>query len=95
MIKNYDINAEDIRRLRALSQLPDEDFTRLLSAVLPALGASEKQASVMISNHNAIRNMIRSASDSDIKKLSRRLGPKQTAEILCMIDSAFEKNKET
>ncbi len=86
-MKNYDISASDVQKLRKLATLEDKTFSNLLSSVVAALGASRSQASMMIANSGAIRMMISRASDNDIRKLAARLGPQKTKEILDIIDA--------
>lgn len=84
-MRKYDITAEDAQKLRALAELDEQTFSALLSSVLSALGASRNQAAMMRSNSGAIRSMLSTASDSDIRRLAQRLGPRKTGEILDII----------
>ena len=88
MMKNYEISAEDLQKLRRATSLDDESFKKLVPIVARALGASERQTAMMTSNCGAIRAMIMRASDKDIRSLARKIGSEKTVEILEMIDSA-------
>ncbi len=93
-MRKYDITAEDIEKLRSLAELDDETFSALLSSVLAALGASRNQAAMMRSNSGAIRSMLSNASDSDIRRLAQRLGPRKTSEILDLVGGGSSDGEE-
>ena len=77
-MKKYEISAQDTDKIRALAELDKESFAALISSVINAMGGSKAQAAAMSANSEAIRNMLASASDSDIKKLAARLGQEKT-----------------
>lgn len=89
MMKNYEIGAEEVQKLRQAARLDDESFSKLLFAVTKALGASDRQIGTMMSNGAAIRAMISRSSEKDLRSLARRIGKEKTAEILKMIDDAL------
>ncbi len=81
-MKKYEISEQDADKIRALAELDKESFAALISSAVSAMGGSKAQAAAMSMNSEAIRKMIASASDSDIKKLAARLGREKTNELI-------------
>lgn len=81
-MKKYEISAQDVDKIRRLSELDKESFAALISSAISAMGGSKAQVAAMSMNSEAIQKMIASASDSDIKKLAARLGREKTNELI-------------
>jgi len=93
MNSNFSVSEQDIAKLRRASELDNESFSKLLFAVTRALGASDRQISMMMSSPGAIRSMIAKASDRDLRSLAGRIGKEKTSEILGIIDGALSEQK--
>ena len=94
-MKKYEISDLDADKIRALAALDKESFSALISSVISAMGGSKAQATAMSANSEAIRNMLISASDSDIKKLAARLGQEKTSELIGLSSSHADGKEPT
>ncbi|MBQ8288556.1 MAG: hypothetical protein IJX76_07285 [Clostridia bacterium] len=63
----------DPSKLRALSQIDDDRFAAMLHAAARAVGLSPEQARSAAANAPAFKNMLKNASDEDLRRLQEKL----------------------
>ncbi|MBE6608834.1 MAG: hypothetical protein E7633_09805 [Ruminococcaceae bacterium] len=94
-MEKYEISAQDADKIRALAALDKDSFAALISSAMSAMGMNKAQAAAISANSEAIRGMLMSASDSDIKKLAARLGREKTDELLGLSSGTSDGNQPT
>ncbi|MGM9647853.1 MAG: hypothetical protein ACI3YH_06970 [Eubacteriales bacterium] len=63
----------DPSKLRALSQIDDDRFAAMLFTAARAVGLSPEQAKAAAANAPAFKNMLKNASDEDLRRLQEKL----------------------
>ncbi len=76
------LTPDDIAKLRSLSSLDPESFSKLIASVASSLGMSQSQTASLSKNSEGLRNMLGGASDAELSRLARSLGKEKTNTIL-------------
>lgn len=63
----------DPSKLRALAEIDDDRFAAMLFTAARAVGLSPEQAKAAAANAPAFKNMLKNASDEDLRRLQEKL----------------------